>query len=233
MSTTRIGKSKRTAPKRHPRTRQGFSAIALMLVALTVTGCSILGGKQEAVTIYAPDPHVPADPSWPQATWQLSLAPISAARFVDSYRIAVRPTAGELEVYKGARWFKAPSEQLGDTVLHALEDSGRINAVGRQTSGIAARYRLVMDLRQFDSDYGGNAMPSATIVVNAKLMRTIDQQVVATHTFRQSVPANGIGTEQVAKAFGQALGAISHEITGWTLVSGNAHESQTKQPATR
>lgn len=202
------------------------AVLAGMLVALSLAGCSILGGSREPVTIYAPDPQVSVDPSWPQAAWQLALASPAAARFVDSHRIAVRPTPGELQVYKGARWFKPPSAQLEDTVLHALEDSGRIGAVARQESGIAADYKLAMDLRRFEADYAGNATPTATIVVNAKLLHSIDQEVIAARTFRQAVPVGGTDTGLVAQAFGQALGAIGHDIAGWTLVSGNAHEGQ-------
>ena len=224
----------RTPGKRALKTGGRLGPVfAGMLVALSLTGCSILGGNREPVTIYAPDPQVPADPSWPQAAWQLALAPPSAARFVDSHRIAVRPTPDELQVYKGARWFKAPSEQLEDTVLHALEDSGKIGAVARQESGIAADYKLAIDLRRFEADYVGNATPTAIIEVNAKLLHSIDQEVIATRTFRQAAPVGGTDTGLVAQAFGQALGAISHDIAGWTLVNGNAHEDRGAHPATR
>lgn len=199
----------------------GFAAI-LTLPALA--GCSVFGGSTEPVTIFAPDPHVPADPAWPQVSWQLSIASTSAARIVDSSRIAVRPTPGEIEVYKGARWAQPPSEQLEGTVLRMLEDSGKIDAVARQVSGIAAEYKLIMDLRRFDADYAGNALPSATIEVNAKLLRSIDQSVVATRTFHVVEPATGIDTALVAQAFGQALGIIAHDISGWTLRGGDAHE---------
>ncbi len=221
-----------TAIIRNRPGRRWLSALALALVVLASAGCSsLLGGKREPVTIYAPDPHVPADPSWPQVSWQLTLAPVTAARFVDSHRIAVRPTPDELQVYKGARWFKAPSEQVEDTVLHALEDSGKIAAAGRQESGIASDYKLAMDLRRFEAEYEGSAAPTATIEVNAKLLHSFDQEVIATRTFRQSVPAVGTDTGLVAQAFGEALGTISHDITGWVLVSGNSHEAQATHPA--
>ncbi len=215
----------------HPGKRW-MQAVALALAVLATVSCSILGGERESVTIYAPDPQVAADPSWPHATWQLAVAPTTAARFVDSYRIAVRPTPGEVQVYKGARWFKAPSEQVEDTVLHALEDSGKIDA-GRQESGIAADYKLLMDLRRFEADYAGQATPMATIEVSAKVLHSIDQEVVQARTFRQSVPVGGTDTEQVAQAFGKALGAISHDIAGWVLVTGNAHENKTTHPENR
>lgn len=231
MSTTRIAKPEPAIDYR--RSSRTLAVLGLALIVLAPAGCSILGGSHEPVTIYAPRPQVAADPSWPQVSWQLALTSPAASRFVDSYRIAVRPTPDELEVYKDARWFKSPSEQLEDTVLHALEDSGKIGAVARQESGIAADYKLVMDLRRFEADYAGNATPTATIEVNAKLLRSIDQEVVATRTFHQAVAVGGTDTGLVAQAFGQALGTIGHDIAGWTLVNGKAHEDQGTHPASR
>jgi cholesterol transport system auxiliary component len=198
-------------------------ALGAALVA-SLAACAVLGGSREPVTIYSPDPRIPADPSWPDAAWQLSISRPEAARIVDSPRIAVRPSPGELQVYKGALWAKTPSEQLQDAVLRTLEDSQKIAAVARQGSGIAADYKLEMDLRRYEADYAGGTVPAATIEVNAKLLRSIDQDVVATRTFLQAVPAAGTDTAQVAQAFGQALAAIGHDIAGWTLASGNARE---------
>ncbi|MFS8063351.1 MAG: ABC-type transport auxiliary lipoprotein family protein [Luteimonas sp.] len=198
---------------------------ACMLLTCMLAGCSILGGgKKQASTIYAPDPRVQADPAWPSVSWQLSLVPPTSSRMVDSQRIAVRPTPGEIQVYKGAVWAKTPSEQVTDTVLRALEDSGKIPAVARQGSGVAADYKLVMDMRRFEADYAGAAVPSATIEVNAKLLHAPDQDIVASHTFLQVVPAAGTDVSSVAQAFDQALGAIGHDVAGWTLTSGHAHE---------
>ncbi|HVR81725.1 MAG TPA: ABC-type transport auxiliary lipoprotein family protein [Luteimonas sp.] len=204
-------------------TRPSLRLSALLLLA-SLCGCSVLGGKKPAPTIYAPDPRVQADPAWPSVDWQLSLASPTAARMVDSQRIAVRPTPEELQVYKGAAWAKTPSEQVTDTVLRALEDSGKIPAVARQGSGIAADYKLVMDLRRYEADYAGNAVPAATIEVNAKLLHAPDQDIFASRTFLQAVPAGGTDVASVAQAFNQALGAIGHDMAGWILSSGDAHE---------
>lgn len=200
------------------------SWLAAAGVVVALGGCSIMGGSREPVTIYAPDPRVAPDPAWPQADWQLSIGRPTAARMVDSTRIAVRPVPGELQVYKGAIWAKGPDEQLQDALLRTLEDSGRIRAVARQGSGIAADFRLELDLRRYEADYAGNAAPAATIEVSAKLLHAGDREVVAARTFLQAAPAAGTDTALVARAFGQALGAIAHDIAGWTLQSGNAHE---------
>ena len=200
--------------------------VALAFACAFLGGCSLLGGgsERERATIYAPDPRVTADPSWPSVDWQLSLSPPSAARAMDSFRIAVRPTPAELQVYKGASWAKTPTDMLQDALLRALEDSGRIPAVARQGTGIAADYRLVMDLRRFDADYAGAAAPAATIEVNAKLLHTIDQTIVASRTFLRAEPAAGTDVAQVTDAFSRSLGTVAGEIAGWILVTGNEHE---------
>lgn len=201
-----------------------------MLLVLLLSGCSILGSKTPA-TIYAPDPHVIADPSWPTVKWQLALAHPDAARMVDTLRIAVRPTPGELEVYEGASWAKTPSEQIESTILRTLEDSGKIPAVARQGSGIAADYTLLTEVRRFEADYAGNAVPAATIEVTVKLLHATDQDIVASQTFLQAVPASGTNTAAVAQAFGTALGAITHDIAGWTLNTGNVREQKGQRTA--
>ncbi|MDR6843197.1 ABC-type transport auxiliary lipoprotein family protein [Pseudoxanthomonas sacheonensis] len=199
-------------------------AASLLLLA----GCSVLGnGKQrDPVTIYAPQVKVTPDPSWPSVTWQLAVAKPTAARVVDSPRIAVRPVPGELQVYRGVTWSQPSTDLIEATVLRALEDSGKIPAVARAGSGIRADYRLIMDLRRYESDYAGNAVPSATIELTAKLLHTSEQRVVASRTFLQVEPSAGVEVPQVATAFDTALEKLGSEVVGWVLTTGEADARQ-------
>jgi len=198
----------------------GLLAVAMMLAA-----CSLLGGgKRDKATIYAPDPRVVADPAWPTVAWQLAVGSPTAARMIDSFRIAVRPTPGELQVYKGASWAKTPTDMLQDTILRALEDSGHIPAVARQGTGINADYKLVMDMRRFEAAYAGAAVPSATIELNAKLVHSVDQNVVASRTFLHATPATGTDVAAVTDAFSRSLGDMAGDVAGWALTTGDAHE---------
>ena len=202
-------------------------AASLMLLA----GCSALSSQQrDPVTLYAPLVQVTPDPNWPKVDWQLAVVKPTASRVVDSPRIAVRPVPGELQVYKGASWSQPATDLVEATVLRALEDSGRIPAVARVGSGIRADYKLVMDLRRFESDYAGAAVPSATIELTAKLMHASDQRIVASRTFLQAQPANGTEIAQVAHAFDQALEKLGAEVVGWVLVTGEADARSNRQP---
>ena len=194
-------------------------AASLALLA----SCSVLGGKQrDPVTIYAPQVNVAPDPSWPSVTWQLAVSKPTAARVVDSPRIAVRPVPGELQVYRGVTWSQPSTDLIETTVLRALEDSGKIPAVARAGSGMRADYRLIMDLRRYESDYAGNALPSATIELTAKLMHNSEQRIVASRTFLQVEPSAGVEVPQVATAFDTALEKLGSEVVGWVLTTGEA-----------
>ena len=200
--------------------------IAAALLA-TLAGCSSLLGPKETPSIFAPELATTADAAWPSATWALGTVRPTAARILDGTRIAVSPVPGELQVYKGAMWARTPPEMLEETVLRMLEDSGKIPSVARQGSGIGAEYRLVMDIRHFESRYdAGGSTPAAVIEVNAKLLHVPDQSVAGSRTFRQTQAASGTDVALVADAFGQALGTLSREVAGWTLATGNEHQRQ-------
>lgn len=203
--------------------RTSLLVVLSAIAWLSLAGCSVLGGKQrDPVTIYAPLVQVTPDPAWPTVGWQLEVTKPTAPRVVDSPRIAVRPTPGELEVYKGVTWSQPSTDLVEATVLGALEDSGRIPAVARAGSGIRADYKLVMDLRRFESDYAGATIPSATIELTAKLLHASDQRIVASRTFLQVQPSSGTAVAQVTSAFDQALGKLGAEVVGWVLVTGEA-----------
>ena len=198
------------------------------LLLLPLAGCGSLLGPKESPTIYAPVPAPTADPSWPTVSWRLATVRPEAPRILDSARMAVRPVPGELQVYKGAMWASPPPELLESSVLRLLEDSGKIPAAARQGSGMDATYRLVMDIRHFEADYAGGAMPSAVIEVNAKLIHVVDHAVAGNRTFRQVQPAAGTEVARVSDAFSQALASVGGEIAGWALQSGQAHEQAPK-----
>lgn len=210
-------------------------ALSIKLLAplclLVLSGCSVLaGGDRQSTTIYAPQVRVAADPAWPQVNWQLSIAKPSAARLVDSPRINVRPTPGELEVYRGATWSQPATDMLEDTLLRGFEDSGRISAVARIATGIRSDYKLTTDLRRFEADYRGGDLPAATIELNAKLIHSIDQRVVASRTFLIAEPASSAELPNVAHAFEGALDKVASELIGWTLVSGQQDAAQAGGP---
>ena len=198
-------------------------ALLSLLLILVLVGCSVLVGPQrDPVTLYAPQVAAQPDPSWPQGDWQLVIAPPSGTRHVDGTRIGVRPVQGELQVYRGAAWAQPSTDMVEASVLRVLEESGKLAGVGRLAAGLRADYRLLMDVRRFEADYNGGSIPIATIEISATLLGNHDQRSVARHTFTQLQPAAATDVASVARAFDQALAAVSADIAGWTLTQGQA-----------
>ena len=204
---------------------QALRAVALGGALVLATGCSLLGGKKEAPTIYAPQPTVRADPGWPAVDWQLVISSLQVARQVDSLRIAVRPSPAEMQVYKGASWAQRPGEMIERSLLRVLEDSGKIGGVARAGAGVDGDYRLVLDIRRFESDYAGATLPSATIEITAKLLHAQDRDIVASRTFLHAEPASGSAVPEVVAAFERGMARISGDIAGWTLTTGRGHRA--------
>lgn len=211
--------------KRIQRLAPVLFALGLLTLGL-LSGCSSLGGPSEPSTVYAPVIDARPDPAWPVVPWSLDIAQPTGAQALDGLQIMVSPTPGELQAYRASSWAQTPGAMIETSLMRTLEDSGKIASVSRQGSGASANYRLLLDLRDFRSDYAGSATPSATIEVNAKLLHLSDQAIVGSRSFRVVQPAAGVDVAQVTDAFAQALSTLTHDLSGWTLETGQAHERQ-------
>jgi cholesterol transport system auxiliary component len=200
--------------------------ITAIVLALALAGCGGLLPKKEPTQVIAPQVHVAPDPAWPHVAWQLSIARPSTNDMLDSRHLAVSPAPGQIQVYKGVAWDGTVPDMVQDAVVEAFEDSGKILAVGRQTSGLRTDYALQMDMRDYQAVYRDAAgPPEITLVINARLVDNTTSRAVASRTFRQAVPASGTGVPAVAQAFDSALGALVHDLVGWTLDSGQQARS--------
>jgi cholesterol transport system auxiliary component len=197
------------------------NAFACLVLTLPLAGCGDILPKAEPMSLITPQVHVDPDATWPQVTWQLGVARPTSGDMLDSRRMVVIPAAGQIEVYKGVSWDNAVPDIVQDAVVHAFEDSGKILAVGRQTSGMSADYMLLLELRDDQAVYRtASSPPEVTLVVNAKLIDYANSRAVASHTFRETVPATGTAVPAVAQAFDAAHTAFAREVVGWTLSSG-------------
>jgi cholesterol transport system auxiliary component len=203
-----------------------------IVCALALSGCGDILPKQEPMEILTSQVHVVPDPSWPQATWQLAVSRPVANDMLDSSRMAVVPTPGRIEVYKGVSWDDTVPEIVQTAAVQAFEDSGKIVAVGRQSNGLRTDLALHLDLRDYEAVYHeAGKPPEVAIVLNAKLVDFAGSRAIASKTFRQSVTASSTDVHAVAQAFDEALTAVTHDLVGWTLVAGEqAHINEPKAP---
>ena len=194
------------------------------VAALALSACGIVPKKQP-LTLFAPEMQVAADPAWPSVSWNLQVPRPHADELLDSPRIVVRPSPGELQVYKGAVWAQPAPDLLHSMVLRDFEDSGRIAGVSRRGAGLPGDYELLLDLRRFQSSYGDGATPRVEVQVSAKLVSIRTNAVVANRVFAHDAAAQATDVASVARAFDGALSAASHDVVGWTLIEGQRYEA--------
>lgn len=200
-----------------------FTAGAL---AIVLAGCGSLGGPKTEVKLYSPATAVTVDPAWPTVDWSLVVGVQAANAMLDSPRIAVRPTANELQTYRGARWADNAPDLLQTSLVQAFEDSGRVRAVLRfGGGGTRGEYALWVEVRQFETVYQGG-QPEAVIEVQARLVKLRGGGVVASKRFRHAVAGRTPAVDDIVAAFGESMSALGTELVGWTLAEGQKHDAK-------
>lgn len=195
----------------------GYSALAALLGA-----CSILP-RAETPDVYL----LPVQQQPPRATpavdWSLRVLAPRASQVLDSNRIAVQPRGDLLSVYKGARWADTTPPLLRDRLLDAFRADGRIQALSSDEVSLQADLELGGDLRAFQGEYRDKGV-EAVVILEARLVRSATQRIIATRRFEVRQPAAGEKVPEVVTAFGQATDRLATEVVGWTLQQGQAQK---------
>ena len=210
---------------------RNLSRALLLAVAIPLAGCSMVGGSKN-VTLYSPQLKIEPQANWPTVSWPLVVARPLASESLDSMHIAVRPQADTLQIYQGAVWSDAVPDLVQSELVRAFEDSGKIVAIGRQSTGVRGDFVLMTDIRQFESVYRdpGQA-PTVVVSIQAKLLAQPNARVLAMRRFDAEVPAASTEIPSVVAAFNAALTQVNGDIIGWTLTTGQANVAAANPPA--
>lgn len=198
--------------------------VALLAAVSLLSACAILSTPDPVEVYLLPSSVRPASATAVEALpWSLRVKrPESGAQLVGR-RIVVLPSDNVLSVYKGASWADPAPVMLRDRVIDAFRADGRISAVSSDDRGLHADFELDSDLRAFQSEYRDGA-PEVVVRVDARLVRTSTQRILASRRFGVKVPASGVAIPEVVRAFGQAADKVSDELVQWVVEQGVAAE---------
>jgi len=201
------------------RSRNWFTTAA---GALSLTACSMLGSREDFI-VYAPavaHPAAAATSSGARA-WALIVAEPRAISPLNSTRIAVMPTAGEIQTFKGVRWRDASPVLVQQLLMQAFQDSARLSGIGPPTSILHADFALQTDLRDFQAEYRGEKVPTVVIRLNAQLVDNFTGLALASQLFTIEQPCEGAAIPQVFAAFQVALDRLLPQVVAWTTEAGD------------
>ncbi len=127
----------------------GMRATSVVALALFAAGCSALGGSKGPPPTY--DLSTPTQfPGLRAPRGQLVVQGATALGPLDSDKIVVRPSPGELQALADAQWVDGLTRLVQVRLIQTFENARRLRAVGRPTDRIVADYQLLLDIRAFE-----------------------------------------------------------------------------------
>jgi cholesterol transport system auxiliary component len=190
-----------------------------LLAALLLCGCVLSPVEPDVFATYRLElgsGAVKGD----EVAWQLAIEHPIASGPIAGAQIAVHDSDGAYSVLRGARWSERAPDLVQSALLRSFEDSGRIRGVVRSESGVRADYYLLVELRAFEADYTRGDPPEATVVLHAKLVRTVGMDVVDAHLFSEREPAKGGDAAAIVAAFDRAAARAIPAVRDWALKTG-------------
>lgn len=187
----------------------------VVAVSLFMVACSIVP-KQPAYDVYN---LMPASVSTVEVAqpWSLKVTTPYTGRLLGGTRIIVQEKGKEqLSAYTGARWSDPAPVLLRNYLVDVLRDSGGFKFVSHDNTRQSTNYRLDSDLSRFNVVYV-NGAPIVFVQLDAILVETSSDKVVANKRFHIEQPANGEQVNHIVQAFSIATTQLSDAIALWLL----------------
>lgn len=202
-----------------------LALILAIISTLTMASCgfgALTGGP--APDIYFLTPKSTFDEDTPKVDWQLVVEEPTAAKGIDTDRIAIAMSTLELKYLGGVRWADRAPRMVQELLIQSFENSKRIVSVGRQSLGLRSDFVLKTELREFQAEKAADGKGTKVRVrMNLKLVRPVQGHIVASETIERVVDVPSDGVSVITPAFDQALGKVLKQAVSWTLKEGQQH----------
>ena len=199
--------------------RKAFVLIAVMLV---LSACSLVAGKREDLTVYAPALVHTLSSHAPRA-WQLVVAEPKAIGPLNANRMVVYAQPGVVQFYKNARWRDSAPILILEMLLQAFQDSANLAGIGTPTSRLRADFVLQLDLQEFQAEYRSAQAPTVVIRLSAQFVDNSTNRALATHTFTVEQPCTGTDLPSVFAGFQEALNRTLPLVVAWAAETGDVN----------
>jgi cholesterol transport system auxiliary component len=105
-------------------------------------------------------------------------------------------------------------------IVESLENTGRIEAVARDTLELRADALLMPDLRHFEAEYSGNAdVPVVRVEFGCRLVKMPERNILAIKVFSATAPAARNDVPAVVDAFNQAFHDAMRQVGPWVAAN--------------
>jgi cholesterol transport system auxiliary component len=190
--------------------RRKAGLLPALLFALALGACA--GGDSSMQTFELLSPQEFGDAR--RARGSLSVGLPTSIRVIDSERVVVQPTPGEINYLSGARWSDRVPRLVQSRIIQSFENSGRIRAVTREGDSLRTDYKLDTEVREF----GVMVSPEqqALVELSVRIVNSRTNRVLAAQVFTARVPTASVDGPSATAAINAAFGTVLVDLVRWT-----------------
>lgn len=191
---------------------------AVLLLGLSACGPLVdLGGSTPPANIYRLEPLSDRVAEPPAAEWRIRIAPPTAGSALDTNRIAVATGPLEIQYYAEARWADRVPEMVQSVLVESFEAGAGAVALTSDSVVSAAPFLLEADIRTFQADVGGDGPPQVTLRIAFRLLRSGQNEFVASTTVNATAEAASRQAPDLVQAFNTTMQMVLRDAVNWTV----------------
>jgi cholesterol transport system auxiliary component len=202
-----------------PTRRRILAGVAAGASVPVVNSCG-LGGPPPRQFTLTPVTNFPR--GLPLVKWSLVVDEPTAARQIDTSRIALMNGPFRVEYYAEVEWTDNAPAMVQLLLIQSFQNTGRLPVVAPTRQTLATDFLLLSNLRKFQVENDAAGTPQATVTLELTLLRMPRRTPVSTARFEKATPVASKSTEMVTAAFDSSLGDVMRRVVDWTLQQGSA-----------
>jgi len=191
--------------------------VLLIIISCGLMGCSMFSPVQrESQTTYVLNaPVSPVTPFAKQATTIQVFMPEASPRY-NSTNMAYTSAPYQLAYFSKNRWTETPAEMMQPLMVQSLQNTHFFKTVGNGSALGHYDYILTTQLLEFQQ-YFNKSGSFFRITLRAQILRTMNNQVIATKTFSVTKEAPTPTPYGGVVAANQATAEILYQLTEFTI----------------
>jgi len=198
-----------TASAPRPSRRHFLAGLIAGSVGQSVAGCGLIGPPPRQFTLrpVADFPH-----ELPPVKWSLVIDEPTAARQIDTSRIALMSGPFQVEYYADVEWTDSAPAMVQLLLVQSFQNTGRLPVVAPTRQTLATDFLLLSNLRKFQVENDATGTPQATVIIEATLLKMPRRTPVATARFEKATLIDAKSTDTVTAAFDTSLADVMGRV---------------------
>jgi cholesterol transport system auxiliary component len=205
---------------RRPSRRRILAGVVAGASVLVVSSCGLGGGpspRQFTLTPMTDFPH-----GLPPVKWSLVVDEPTAARQIDTSRIARMSGPFRIEYYADVEWTDTAPAMVQLLLMQSFQNTGRLPVVAPTRQTLVTDLLLLSNLRKFQVEKDAAGTLQATVALEVTLLRMPRRTPAATAPFERATQVNSNSADTVIAAFDSSLGDVMRRVVNWTLQQASA-----------